>query len=172
MRASSLKPTDVDRCNHKGRRLLVAAIVATGFLQLVSHRLRTGRSNKADAGMRSGAASTAGRATLRVVAEHSVPEARSTREPESEVPDIFEGKPFRVQFLGGADGQGPPIVKEVKVCAPNAFAAVRQAELDDWPPGANGFRLLDGGGHDVFWRRKPERRSVERSREARTPTSA
>jgi hypothetical protein len=61
---------------------------------------------------------------------------------------------FRIQFLGGVAGEGPEIVKEAQVCAPNVFGAFRAAEHSAWPPGATGLRILDSGGREVFWRRK------------------
>jgi hypothetical protein len=61
---------------------------------------------------------------------------------------------FRIQFLGGEAGEGPEIVNEAQVCAPNVFGAFHAAEHSAWPPGATGLRILDSGGRDVFWRRK------------------
>ena len=83
---------------------------------------------------------------------------RKPDEPKRIVSEIHDPEPFRVQFLGGATSQGPEILKEVEVRAPNVFVAYRAADNGPWPPGATAFRLLDGGGRDVFWRRKPERR--------------
>jgi hypothetical protein len=61
---------------------------------------------------------------------------------------------FRIQFLGGAAGEGPEIVKEAQVCAPNVFGRfVLPSIMHD--RGATGLRILDSGGRDVFWRRKP-----------------
>jgi hypothetical protein len=74
------------------------------------------------------------------------------------VSEIHDPESFRIQFLGGPASQGPEILKEVEVCAANVFAAYRAADNGPWPPGATAFRLLDSGGRDVFWRRKPERR--------------
>jgi hypothetical protein len=83
--------------------------------------------------------------------------------PQPGKPDEFKGavsetsarNQFRIQFLGGAAGEGPEIVEEAQVCAPNVFGAFRAAEHSAWPPGATGLRILDSGGRDVFWRRKP-----------------
>jgi hypothetical protein len=62
---------------------------------------------------------------------------------------------FRIQFLGGAAGEGPEIVKEAQVCATNMFGRfVLPSIMHD--RGATGLRILDSGGRDVFWRRKPE----------------
>jgi hypothetical protein len=76
---------------------------------------------------------------------------------------------FRIQFLGGAAGEGPEIVEEAQVCAPNVFGALRAAEHNAWPPGATGFRIFDSGGRDVFWRRKP---GTDIRAGATTPASA
>jgi len=62
---------------------------------------------------------------------------------------------FQIQFLGGAAGEGPDIVEEAEVRAPNVFAAFRAAAGNPWPPGATGLRILDSRGRNVFWRRKP-----------------
>jgi hypothetical protein len=84
--------------------------------------------------------------------EHCKPD-----EPKRIVPEIHDPEPFRIQFLGGATSQDPEILKEVEVRAANVFVAYRAADNGPWPPGATAFRLLDSGGRDVFWRRKPER---------------
>jgi len=141
--------------------LLVAATIATRVLWLVFHRPPTRRFNKEHPGIASDSALAAKGETLRFVAWRSSHEPYSTGKPVSVAKAISDGARFRIQFLGGANGQGPAIVKELKVCALNTFSAVRLADLVGWPPGANGFRVLDGAGHDVFWRRKPERLSVE-----------
>jgi len=65
------------------------------------------------------------------------------------------GEPFRIQYLGGAGGQGSDILAEAVVTAPSVFAAFRLADRKEWPPGASGFRLLDDHGRDVFWRQRP-----------------
>src|SRR5271165_2463189 len=70
---------------------------------------------------------------------------------------------FRIQFLGGSAGEGPEIVDQAQVCAPNVFGAFRAAEHSAWPPGATGLRILDSGGRDVFWRRKPGPTTVTNS---------
>lgn len=62
---------------------------------------------------------------------------------------------FRIQFLGGATGEGPDVVEEAEVCAPNVFEAFHAAEHNPWPPGATGLRILDSRGRNIFWRRKP-----------------
>jgi hypothetical protein len=79
-------------------------------------------------------------------------------EPQPIVSEIHDPEPFRIQFLGGSISQGPEILKEVEVRAANVFVAYRAADNGPWPPGATAFRLLDSGGRDVFWRKKPERR--------------
>jgi hypothetical protein len=71
----------------------------------------------------------------------------------SEIPDYEQ---FRIQYLGGPTGQGPEILKEVAVHASNVFAAFRAADHGAWPRGAAGFRVLDRGGREVFWRRRVE----------------
>jgi hypothetical protein len=83
---------------------------------------------------------------------------REPEEPKRIASEIHDPEPFRIQFLGGATSQGPEILKEVEVRVPNVFVAYRAADNGPWPPGATAFRLLDSGGRDVFWRRKPERR--------------
>jgi hypothetical protein len=83
---------------------------------------------------------------------------REPEEAERMASEVCDPEPFRIQFLGGATSQGPEILKEVEVRAPNVFVAYRAADNGPWPPGATAFRLLDSGGRDVFWRRKPERR--------------
>lgn len=83
---------------------------------------------------------------------------RKPEEPKRVVSEIHDPEPFRIQFLGGATSQGPEILKEVEVRVPNVFVAYRAADNGPWPPGATAFRLLDGGGRDVFWRRRPARR--------------
>ncbi len=83
---------------------------------------------------------------------------RKPDEPKLIVSEIHDPEPFRIQFLGGATSQGPEILKEVEVRVPNVFVAYRAADNGPWPPGATAFRLLDSGGRDVFWRRKPKRR--------------
>ena len=83
---------------------------------------------------------------------------REPEEPKRIASEVCDPEPFRIQFLGGATSQGPEILKEVEVRAPNVFVAYRAADNGPWPPGATAFRLLDSGGRDVFWRRKPERR--------------
>jgi hypothetical protein len=90
--------------------------------------------------------------------EPALEQPRKPDEPKRILPEIHDPEPFRIQFLGGPASQGPEILKEVDVCAANVFAAYRAADNGPWPPGATAFRLLDGGGRDVFWRRRPERR--------------
>ncbi len=90
--------------------------------------------------------------------EPTLQQHREPDEPKRTVSEIHDPEPFRIQFLGGATSQGPEILKEVEVRAPNVFVAYRAADNGPWPPGATAFRLLDSGGRDVFWRRKPERR--------------
>jgi hypothetical protein len=88
-------------------------------------------------------------------------------EPKPVVLETPDRRQFRIQYLGGPTGQGPQILKEVAVRAPNVFAAFRAADHGAWPPGAAGFRLLDSGGEEVFWRRRPEKHLSEaRSRPA------
>ena len=62
---------------------------------------------------------------------------------------------FQIQFLGGETGEGPDVVEEAEVCAPNVFEAYRVAEHHPWPPDASGLRILDSRGQTIFWRRKP-----------------
>jgi hypothetical protein len=83
---------------------------------------------------------------------------RKPDEPKRIVSETHDPKPFRIQFLGGATVAGPEILREVEVRVPNVFAAYRTADNGPWPPGATAFRLLDSGGRDVFWRKKPESR--------------
>jgi hypothetical protein len=90
--------------------------------------------------------------------EPALEQPRKPDEPKRIVPEIHDPEPFRIQFLGGATSQGPEILKEVEVRVPNVFVAYRAADNGPWPPGATAFRLLDGGGRDVFWRRRPARR--------------
>jgi len=155
MRASACRSDAGGACLIKGLCLLVAATLAADALRFVFRLPRIHRPDEGDAGKAPDPGFAAKDEPFGVVATQSFLEAASTGGSQSGGQD----EPFRIQFLGGADGQGPAVVKEVKVCAPNAFAAVRRADGMAWPPGANGFRLLDGGGHDVFWRRKLERRS-------------
>ena len=90
--------------------------------------------------------------------EPSLEQPRKPDEPERIVSEIHDPEPFRIQFLGGATHQGPEILKEVEVRVPNVFVAYRAADNGPWPPGATAFRLLDSGGRDVFWRKRPARR--------------
>ena len=77
-------------------------------------------------------------------------------EPKRIVSEIPDREQFRIQYLGGPTGQGPEILKEVAIRAPNVFAAFRAADHGAWPRGAAGFRVLDRGGREVFWRRRVE----------------
>jgi hypothetical protein len=85
------------------------------------------------------------------------PQHCKQNEPTRAVLEVSDRQQFRIQYLGGPIGQGPEILKEVAVRAPNVFAAFRAADHGAWPPGAAGFRLLDSGGEEVFWRRRPEK---------------
>jgi hypothetical protein len=90
--------------------------------------------------------------------ELTLEQHRKPEESKRTVSEIHDPEPFRIQFLGGATSQGPEILKEVEVRVPNVFVAYRAADNGPWPPGATAFRLLDGGGRDVFLRRRPARR--------------
>lgn len=83
------------------------------------------------------------------------PQHCNQNEPRRAVREAPDREQFRIQYLGGPTGQGPEILKEAAVRAPNVFAAFRAADHGAWPPGAAGFRLLDCGGEEVFWRRRP-----------------
>jgi len=85
------------------------------------------------------------------------PQPCNQSEPRRAVLETPDRERFRIQYLGGPTGQGPEILKEAAVRAPNVFAAFRAADHGAWPPGAAGFRLLDSGGEEVFWRRRPEK---------------
>jgi hypothetical protein len=85
------------------------------------------------------------------------PQRCKQNEPRHAVLETPDREQFRIQYLGGPTGQGPEILKEAAVRAPNVFAAFRAADHGAWPPGAAGFRLLDSGGEEVFWRRRPEK---------------
>jgi hypothetical protein len=83
------------------------------------------------------------------------PQCSKLDESKHPVSEASARHQFRIQFLAGATGEGPEIVEEAQVCAPNVFRAFRAAEHSAWPSAATGFRILDGGGREVFWRRRP-----------------
>ena len=85
------------------------------------------------------------------------PQHCNENEPRQAVLETPDRQRFRIQYLGGPTGQGPEILKEAAVRAPNVFAAFRAADDEAWPPGAAGFRLRDSEGEEVFWRRRPEK---------------
>jgi hypothetical protein len=77
--------------------------------------------------------------------------------PVNELMRLASGNPqglrFRLQFLGVATARGPAVIEEVDVRALDASDAIREAHAA-WPPGATGFRLIDGEGREVFGREK------------------
>jgi len=85
------------------------------------------------------------------------PQLSNPEEPKRVVSETSDREQFRIQYLGGATGEGPEVLSEVEICASNVFAAFRAAGHGAWPPGATGFRLLDSGGQEVFWRRRPKK---------------
>lgn len=112
-----------------------------------------------DAALRTAADADVSPARQAVASEPREPRPQhcDQNEPRRAVIEAPDREQFRIQYLGGPTGQGPEILKEAAVRAPNVFAAFRAADHGAWPPGAAGFRLLDSGGEEVFWRRRPEK---------------
>ena len=115
--------------------------------------LRTGDNTKEGLGLNTDFSASSEAVASRPL--EPAPERNKLDEFKGAVSEACARNRFRIQFLGGAAGEGPEIVEEAQICAPNVFTAFRAAEHSEWPPGATGLRILDNEGRDVFWRRKP-----------------
>jgi hypothetical protein len=69
-----------------------------------------------------------------------------------------EPRTFRIQFVCGTVDLGPTNLTEKQIEVSDAPAAIIAAANIEWPPQTIGVRILDREGHEVFARRKPQRR--------------
>lgn len=71
-----------------------------------------------------------------------------------------EPRTFRIQFVCGTLDQGPTNLTEKQIEVADAPAAIIAAANIKWPPQTIGLRILDREGHEVFARRKAQRRLI------------
>jgi hypothetical protein len=69
-----------------------------------------------------------------------------------------EPRTFRIQFVCGTVDRGPTNLTEKQIQAPDAPGAIIVAANIKWPPQTIGVRILDREGHEVFARRRAQRR--------------
>jgi len=86
----------------------------------------------------------------------SLAESGPERQPDRN--DIPSPQPYRIQFLGAGTDSEPSILREVEIRASDVSAAIIAAAAAAWPPKTIALRILDRGGHKVFWREKAGRR--------------
>ena len=67
-------------------------------------------------------------------------------------------KPFRLRYISSAPDRGSSIVTELEIQASDASAAIIAAAKIAMPPRTIGLRILDSEGHEVFSRRRGDRR--------------
>jgi hypothetical protein len=84
------------------------------------------------------------------------PEPDPVEAPAGAVPD--EQPTFRIQFVCGTADCRPTNLMEKQVQVADAPAAIIAAANIKWPPQTIGLRILDREGHEVFARRKAQRR--------------
>ena len=75
--------------------------------------------------------------------------------------DVPTPEPYRIQFLGAGTDIEQSLLREVEIRASDVSAAIIAAAAAAWPPKTIALRILDRGGHMVFWREKAGRRTTD-----------
>jgi hypothetical protein len=68
--------------------------------------------------------------------------------------DVPTPEPYRIQFLGAGTDAEQSLLREVEIRASDVSAAIIAAAAATWPPKTIALRILDRGGHMVFWRER------------------
>jgi hypothetical protein len=88
-------------------------------------------------------------------------DSRSFAEAEPGPNAIPTSQPYRIQFIGAGADPDTSLLREVEISASDVSAAIIAAAAAAWPPKTIALRILDRGGHMVFWREKAGRRTRE-----------